>query len=96
MEYTQGKIDTVDYAGHIAIQLATSFYSGNDLLEADDVGHERAIANGNRIVKTWNAHDALVKIAKARLQSLSKLKNQSTSQIHELRSIKSLLKTLEE
>ena len=57
---------------------------------------EMTLKDAVETVKVWNAHDALVKIAKARLQSLSNYKSQSTVGIHELRSIENLLKTLEE
>lgn len=54
------EIFSIDVAGFIGLSDEDS-YSGKDLLDAEDVGAEQAVANGNRIAKRYNMHDVLVK-----------------------------------
>ncbi len=64
----------------------------------NDHGHAlQGVEVAARVVKTWNAHDQLVKIAKSRLESLSLFRqNLSQSSIHELKSIEKFLKSINE
>lgn len=69
MEHTKGDIEALDYAGYVEIQAAPAFYGEPNLLNADDVGHEKAVANGNRMVLAWNAHDDMLEALENGLES---------------------------
>lgn len=55
------EIFAVDYAGFIVLSGKDS-YSGTDLLDAEEVGHSQAKANGNRIAKRYNMHNEAMDI----------------------------------
>lgn len=57
--HTPPPVFSVDYAGHISIQIGP-YYGDKDILDASAVGDDVAEANGEFIINAYNHHQELV------------------------------------